>query len=549
MKLSNFFGGSDVQRSTNLSDNKCINLYPTTDNSGNVVALTATPGLSVYVNIPGGLIASVIYTASNGRCFLLALTSLYELTVGGVLTLRGTLTAGVVTNMSDNGNEMIIVNGIDGWLFTFASNALRQIKVISVVCTISIANPCVITKITHGLIAGDRVRFSTTGSLPTGLLTSTTYYVLAAGLTADAFEVALTDVGAAIITTGSQSGTHTMTTIGYGFPNGAQLVSYMNGRFIACQPNTQNFFVSEVLNGGWWDQLNVQTADSNPDFITGQVVSHNELIVFCELSGEVFYDSGTVPSPFVRNVSGVFEVGCKAPYSIARIDNSVMWLGNSSTGKGIVYRLNGFTPTRISTYSIEYAIQSMSLITDAIAFAYQQDGHHFYVLTFPTGGRTFVFDINTNMWHERAELAGGVLTQWQVKQYAFFDNKHLVCDIDRGRIYSLDLNVFTDGLASKKWIRSWRTPDTDMKRVAHHKLTLDIESGVGVGVDQQIMMRFSDDGGHTWSNELWRDIGASGQYRKRVFWHRLGITSGRPRVYELSGTSPVKTILLGAYLE
>ena len=561
--LPEFFGGTDVQRSTNLHDNRCINLYPTTNDAGTVVGLVATPGLTFEVAFPGGAIGSGIYTATNGRCFAVASTVLYELTVVAgaiVLTNRGTVTAGTVTRMSDNGLDLILVNGTDGWLFTFATNALRKIRVASGVCTISNATPAVITKTAHTFVAGDKVRFSTTGALPTGLLTSTTYYVLAAGLTADTFEVSLTDGGAAINTTSAGSGTHTVTSLSFGFPNGCKTISYINGRFVACNPNTQAFYCSEKVNlvtgesnADWWDALNEMVADSNPDVVVGAMASHNELIVFGEISGEAFYDNGAAIVPFTRNVSGVFEVGCIAPYSIAKIDNSVMWLGKSTTGQGIVYRLNGYTPMRISTYSIEYAMQSMSTITDAISFTYQQDGHHFYVLTFPTGGRTFVFDVNTQLWHERAGLSLGALTRWEAQEYAMFNNKHLVCDFAEGRIYSLNLASYDDGGVVRKWIRSWRAPASDMKRVIHHKLMLDCEVGVGLtgGPTPTVMLKYSDDGGHTWSPEHWRDmgIGSLGEYAKRVFWYRLGQTKAQPRLYELSGTAAVRTVLLGVYLE
>lgn len=552
MKLD-FFGGTDVQRSLNMSDNKCINLYPTTNDRGDITGFNTTPGLLQYVQIPAGVVASGIYTASNGRCFMIAATTLYEITTGGVLTNRGTVTGASVSRMSDNGIELIIVNGTDGWLFTFASNALEQIKVLSGVCTISNASPAVITMAGIGnvLAVGDRFRLSTTGTLPTGFLTSTTYYVIAAGFGTNTIEASLDSGGAAINTSSAGSGTHTLTSLGFGFPNGCKTVSYADGRFIACEPNTQNFYCSEPLDGGWWDVVNVQTADSNPDLIIGEVVSHNELIVFCAQSGEVFYNSGVLPSPFVRNQSGMFEVGCVAPYSIAKIDNSVMWLGRSTTGQGIVYRLNGYTPMRLSTFSIEYAIQQMTDISDAIAFTYQQDGHHFYVITFPTGGKTFCYDANTNLWHERASLSLGAFTRWEAQEYAYFDGKHLVCDRTEGKIYSMSLEVYNDGGSVHKWLRSFRAPSSDMKRAVHHKLTLEAEVGSGLtdGTEGQVMMRYSNDGGHTWSTELWRSMGALGQYAKRIFWHRLGMTSGAPRVYELSGTSNTKTVLINCYLE
>jgi hypothetical protein len=68
-----------------------------------------------------------------------------------------------------------------------------------------------------------------------------------------------------------------------------------------------------------------------------------------------------------------------------------------------------------------------------------------------------------------------------------------------------------------------------------------------VGADPKVMLRWSDDGGHTWSNEHWADMGKIGEYYRRVFWRRLGMTLKlRDRVYEISGTDPVKIAIMGA---
>lgn len=76
--------------------------------------------------------------------------------------------------------------------------------------TITIASPAVITFASHGLTANDIVQFTTTGTLPTGILANTSYYVLAAGLTTNTFEISSTAGGTPIVTTGSQSGTQTL---------------------------------------------------------------------------------------------------------------------------------------------------------------------------------------------------------------------------------------------------------------------------------------------------------------------------------------------------
>ena len=76
--------------------------------------------------------------------------------------------------------------------------------------TVTIASPAIFTLNSHGLTVNDRVQFTTTGSLPTGLSTATTYYVISAGLTTNNFEVSTTQGGSAVNTSGSQSGTHTL---------------------------------------------------------------------------------------------------------------------------------------------------------------------------------------------------------------------------------------------------------------------------------------------------------------------------------------------------
>jgi hypothetical protein len=82
------------------------------------------------------------------------------------------------------------------------------------------------------------------------------------------------------------------------------------------------------------------------------------------------------------------------------------------------------------------------------------------------------------------------------------------------------------------------------------KLVLQTGLLIADPLDPQVMLRWSDDGGHTWSNEHWRSMGKSGEWGYRVFWRRLGMTEKlRDRVYEVSGTDPIKLAIMGAELE
>jgi hypothetical protein len=137
-----------------------------------------------------------------------------------------------------------------------------------------------------------------------------------------------------------------------------------------------------------------------------------------------------------------------------------------------------------------------------------------------------------------------------------FQSETIVGDYLNGNLYVFDLDYYTDNDAVQKWVRSWRALPTganNLKRTAQHSLQLDCESGVGTNTgqaqDPQVMLRWSDDGGHTWSNEHWVSVGKIGEYYRRAIWRRLGMTLKlRDRVYEISGTDPNKIVIMGAEL-
>ena len=245
-----------------------------------------------------------------------------------------------------------------------------------------------------------------------------------------------------------------------------------------------------------------------------------------------------------------------ARFSIAKLDNSIFWLGADPHGYGIVYRNQGYTGKRVSTHAVEYAIQSYGDITDAEAYTYQEEGHAFYVLNFPTANATWVYDVATGAWHERASWNNGSFMRHRGQCQMNFNSQTIVGDFENGNIYALDLNVYSDNGDIQKWVRSWRplSPNqNNMKRTAQHTLQLDCQSGIGLnlgqGQDPQVMLRWSDDGGHTWSSEHWISMGKIGEYGYRAIWRRLGMTTKlRDRIYEVSGTDPNKVVIVGAEL-
>lgn len=339
------------------------------------------------------------------------------------------------------------------------------------------------------------------------------------------------------------------------FP-GAVTVAYLDGYFVFNEPNSQLMWVTAFLDGTSIDPTEFQPTAASPDGLVAVVANFREVWAFGTNSIEVWSDTAALDFPLERIPGAFNELGCAAPYSIAKMDNSLFWLGRDRRGQGIVYRANGYAGQRVSTHAVEWQIQQYADLTDAVAYTYQQDGHSFYVLIFPTANTTWVYDAATQAWHERAGFVNGMFTRHRSNCQMAFNNKVVVGDFENGNIYAFDLEDYSDNGSIQKWLRSWRalpTGQNNLKRTAQHSLQLDIEAGTGLnlgqGSDPELMLRWSDDGGHTWSNEHWTKMGKIGEYYKRVFWRRLGMTLKlRDRVYEVSGTDPVKIAIMGAEL-
>lgn len=336
---------------------------------------------------------------------------------------------------------------------------------------------------------------------------------------------------------------------------GADTVAFLDGYFCFNKTGTGQFQITGLYNTDI-DSLDFATAEGAPDLLLSLLADHRELWLFGETTTEVYFNSGNPDFPFERIQGAFIEQGCAAKFSPARMDNSVYWLSADERGKGTVQRAQGYAPQRISTHAVEYDIAQMSKIDDAVAYTYQQEGHSFYVLNFPTGNRTWVYDATTDIWHKRVYRSpdnGSYNRQRQWVQMQF-GGKTIVGDRQFGTLYVMDLDTFVDGdpIALIPRIRVGPHISNNLKEQFFASFQVDMQVGVGLngtgyGSDPQAMLRWSDDGGYSWSNEYWVNIGKIGETGRHAKWRRLG--RGRDRVYEVTITDPVKVVLIGAQHE
>lgn len=565
MDYPGFIGGTYTLQNISANCQRCYNLYPQQDESGhgkNSAILLSRPGLVRVADVSGTASGGVrgSYTASNDRLFEVVGSFLFELSstfaIIGTYALPNETGSGQVS-MTDNGRDMMIAMGPNAYWFHFADNGA--------IGTIAIDVPGTGWAVgdTFSIAGGDGGGLGTvdavTGGVPItiSLTTAGTTYAAATGVATTA---QLPSIGVGLTVTITTVAANTLTQVEDEVFQGATTCGFIDGYIVFNQPNTQIFWItnlySTVIN-----PLGFASAEGNPDNLLSLLVDHREIWLFGDTSTEVWYDSGNANFPFSFIQGAYISHGIVAPFSAVRLDNTTFWLGNDEFGSGIVWRANGYAPVRISTYAIEQAIQRYPTITDAIAWTYQQDGHSFYVLNFPSGNATWVFDAATGLWHEWAylgTLAGndGTLNRARPITHSFAFGKHVVGDWQTGYLYQMSPLFFDDDTREVQRIRRAPFIDNSLKRIFFHQFELDLEIGQGNAgnpsipppVDPQISLRWSDDGGYTWSNYVTISMGLSGQYRKRVIWRRLGQT--RSRVFEVStGQLGIGLSLYNAYLE
>ena len=574
-----------------------------------VVALYPTPGLSSIVLFQNQEEVRGMVTLSGGSVFVAVCGPyVYALTSNFIGTLVGQLntTTGRV-GINDNGINAYIVDGSNrySWRISTPSSAVFTGSTSGTTLTVTaitngtiaagqslfgvgVTNETVITALGTGTggigtytinlsqtLTSRQMNSTTVGAQVTGAISATTLTVSAVasgtlfvgqtlqgtGVTALTIITALgTGTGGVGTYTVSTSQTVSSTTL-YGL-NFSQLpssdgaftggtnVDVVDNYFVYNRPDTQQFGCSNVLSpiSG---STNFSSKDGAPDDLVTLIVDHREIYLLGETSSEVWVDQGTSPFPFNRIPGTSTQHGIVSAFSVSRLGNSFAYLSKNNRGTAQIVQMNGYVPQRISTHAVENSLTNQT-ITDAIAWTYQLEGHEVYVISFPTLQLTWCYDIATQMWHKWLYTNNlGQYERCRGNCAAVFQGYVLVGDYSNGKIYHLDRNVYTDDGQHVKRLRRAPHLTVDLQRQYFEELQLQFQPGVGLstgqGEDPQAMLRWSSDGGSTWSSEHWTTIGKIGKYTNRAIWRRLG--TARDRIFEVSVSDPLKTVIVSANLK
>ena len=371
---------------------------------------------------------------------------------------------------------------------------------------------------------------------------------------------------------------------------GGGVVDVNDNYFIYTRPNSQQFAISDVLSP-ITQPLSFASKFTSPDNLVSLIADNGQVYLLGEKSSEVWVDQGTFPVAYQRIPGSSNQQGIIAPFSVARVGNFFCYVSQNIRGQNQVVLMNGYIPQRVSTHAVEQSLLDQ-YTADAIAYTYQLEGHEVYVVTFPTIDITWAYDLTTNLWHKWLWTdSDNNYHRHRSNCAAVFQNIVVVGDWENGNLYQLDQSAYTDSGSEIRRLR--RAPHllSDLQRQYFDELQIQFQPGVGnggfsrdrniylgspyyipatgsltigyqdidvLGISGQItpadavynpraMLRWSNDGGSTWSKEYWQNIGQQGKYTNRAIWRRLGMA--RDRIFEVVVTDPIKAVIVSANLK
>ena len=343
-------------------------------------------------------------------------------------------------------------------------------------------------------------------------------------------------------------------------------VDYGDGFFIVTFQNSDYWQVSSPGDATTWPPLSVAQVTVYPENNVAMVVDHRYVWLFGQKKSQVYVDAGAAIFPYQVIPGALIEQGCGAPASVAKLDNSIFLLGADERGAGMVWRTSGFGLIRVSNHAIETMIQRFSVTSDAVGYGYQNQGHTFYVLRFPTANVTLVYDVATQLWHKRSywNTNTGIHISSLAGYHSFSFGKHLVADWSSGNIYQMAIpspavgggwNFVTDNGAPIRRTRISPSISTENKLISFNEIEIDMEVGLGPSPalldgngdprGPQVELSWIDNG-KVPSNPHMLDCGQTGEYLRRVRHMRMG--QARTRNFKLVFTDPVPVRIIEGYL-
>lgn len=332
--------------------------------------------------------------------------------------------------------------------------------------------------------------------------------------------------------------TGVVTVVGGSFPNGAKSATYCNGFFIAEQPGTNFFWVSNLNDGLTWSGLGFASAVQTIDGIQCTDTVSGLLVVFSSGHIEFWQNAGLTQEPFVYIQNSAVMIGIEAIYSRVHCGDALLFLAHTgggtfqnSSGSFQICSIQGTTVQVVSSPDVDMILQAMAragTIQDCTAYSYQIGTHLFAQFNFPTANRSLLLDTTTGFW---SEVQTGITSGYAARHIgnvgcgAF--GQAYCADWANGNVYVIDPTVYTDNgnTIVREVITRVALEDFNTFRIGG--IYLDMQTGVGLplpasqGYIPLVQLALAKDNRDFGPQRL-VELGRQGQYSQRIWTRRWG---------------------------
>lgn len=320
------------------------------------------------------------------------------------------------------------------------------------------------------------------------------------------------------------------------FDGPADTVCFIDGYFVFNKTGSSKIFHSELRDGLNYNALDFAEAEADPDQVVSVHARNGILYALGTKTIQAFANTGGTAFAFSPIPGSTINKGLRAKFAIHDFGNTVAFVGGGENEGESVWALSGSSVVKLSTTPLDALLQDATPeeLDNAFALSHSLNGADFWCLTF--GSRTVAYDQTASSlsgrkeWHERSSRISDEDVQWRVSSIVAAYNRAFAGDSVDGRIGQISDSVFNEYGTNIIRMTTTQPFENDGHSLSVSRLESTMNAGTGTAtLDPQIGMDYSDDGGRTWSDILYRSVGLLGEYSRRAIWRRLG-RFGKSRV-------------------
>lgn len=476
-----------------LDPARTINMYVAEVPGQPTAALIAFPGTQTVVTNPSGTITRNLFQTGK---FLFAVYSnqvvIYDTSLSTSVSFTINTTDGVANFTANNNHQVMLVDGVDGWVFDISSTPT-------------------VTQITDS--------FFTSFSNPLD-------------------------------------------------------VAYLNGHIFVVFGSGNKWIISNFEDALNYNPLHqAEITSSGNQFLTGVKVSSSRIYFFGTSISEVWYPTNQATDfPFARDSNSTISFGCSSTTSLQAgaiqvkslyrifpdVENAVIWVGAWPQGTPKVIMSSMGTTSVISDEATEYKIQQLSTVSDARGILLSINGMTFYILTFPTGNLSLLYNFDQKMWTELQMLDENF---YFASCHAIFNNTNYLGSFHGATLSKMDNSLCSNDADAIHCVRI--TPIFNLpsyERLSISRLEIEARSGTGLAtapltsaltydtfnLEPQIFCSHSLDGGYHFSQPREVTSGAVGEAQWKIFWQGFPVSARH--VFKIESFNATKTIWLNAFV-